>query len=367
MAFDVNAPILFVLVGIIILFVLAQSVFFLWRAVARAKELGMPRIDPDNLQPPMRAAALAVLPPETRLDLAQRGKHLGLLSADDDPQVRRAVAEKGYLLSTLAADIDPAVRAAVAEQGHMLNHLLRDPDPGVRAAAKAKAAEYSALAAADLAGCPAVYAGAEGLWLLDPEATELPAEATPGQRIVHKAANREVPRGLYNIETGTTYVLDITATEKHGEVLMGVQVAETPLEQLADGEGFEDPELYALENYPAPGASAGMGWLPEDVPVCMGAPGWEMYSAVLADIAAEIDENPKAWCTADPQSVKERVSAHRVESERSERHTRTSGRIQQAPPSLSQDTPASDYRAASRSEAARTPSASREADRRRKQ
>lgn len=41
MEFSVNSPILFVIVGIIIAVVLAQSVFFLVRAMKRAKELGI--------------------------------------------------------------------------------------------------------------------------------------------------------------------------------------------------------------------------------------------------------------------------------------------------------------------------------------
>lgn len=41
MDFSVNSPILFVIVGIIIALVLAQSVFFLVRAIKRAKELGI--------------------------------------------------------------------------------------------------------------------------------------------------------------------------------------------------------------------------------------------------------------------------------------------------------------------------------------
>lgn len=41
MKFDVNHPILFLLVGIIIAIVLAQSIFFLVKALKRAKELGM--------------------------------------------------------------------------------------------------------------------------------------------------------------------------------------------------------------------------------------------------------------------------------------------------------------------------------------
>lgn len=41
MEFNVNHPILFLIVAVIILFVLAQSVFFLIKALKRAKELGM--------------------------------------------------------------------------------------------------------------------------------------------------------------------------------------------------------------------------------------------------------------------------------------------------------------------------------------
>lgn len=41
MEFRVNHPVLFVIAGIVILFVLAQSVFFLLRALRRAREIGM--------------------------------------------------------------------------------------------------------------------------------------------------------------------------------------------------------------------------------------------------------------------------------------------------------------------------------------
>ena len=41
MTFHVNHPILFVLVGAIVALVLAQSVYFLWRAIARARQLGI--------------------------------------------------------------------------------------------------------------------------------------------------------------------------------------------------------------------------------------------------------------------------------------------------------------------------------------
>ena len=41
MNFSVNHPILFVIVGIIIAVVIAQSVYFLLKAIRRAKELGI--------------------------------------------------------------------------------------------------------------------------------------------------------------------------------------------------------------------------------------------------------------------------------------------------------------------------------------
>ena len=55
MEFNVNAPILFVLVGIIVAFVLAQSAFFLWRAVKRAKEIGLPQ---ETVRKTISAAAI---------------------------------------------------------------------------------------------------------------------------------------------------------------------------------------------------------------------------------------------------------------------------------------------------------------------
>ncbi len=41
MEFNVNSPVLYILVGVIIAFVLAQSIYFLARAMKRAKELGI--------------------------------------------------------------------------------------------------------------------------------------------------------------------------------------------------------------------------------------------------------------------------------------------------------------------------------------
>ena len=60
MKFNVNSPILYVLVGIIICFVLAQSVYFLVRALKRAKELGIKR---ETLKKTVTSAAVFTIAP----------------------------------------------------------------------------------------------------------------------------------------------------------------------------------------------------------------------------------------------------------------------------------------------------------------
>lgn len=60
MEFRVNHPILFVLAGIIIAFVLAQSVFFLCKAVRRSKQLGM---DQKKVKKTIRTAAIFTIAP----------------------------------------------------------------------------------------------------------------------------------------------------------------------------------------------------------------------------------------------------------------------------------------------------------------
>lgn len=60
MKFNVNSPILYVLVGIIICFVLAQSVYFLVRALKRAKELGIKR---ETVKKTVTSAAVFTIAP----------------------------------------------------------------------------------------------------------------------------------------------------------------------------------------------------------------------------------------------------------------------------------------------------------------
>ena len=60
MTFSLNHPILFVMAGIIIAAVLAQSAFFLYRAVKRSKELGM---DQSVIKKTIRSAIIFTVAP----------------------------------------------------------------------------------------------------------------------------------------------------------------------------------------------------------------------------------------------------------------------------------------------------------------
>lgn len=67
MEFQVNHPILFVLVGIIVAVVLAQSVYFLVKAVRRAKEKGM---DMTTIKKTVRSAAIFTVAPAISIVIA---------------------------------------------------------------------------------------------------------------------------------------------------------------------------------------------------------------------------------------------------------------------------------------------------------
>ena len=77
MDFSTNSPILFVIVGIIILVVLVQSVFFLVKAMKRAKEIGM---DMTKLKKTMRTAAVFSIMPAVAIVISVMtlSKDLGL-------------------------------------------------------------------------------------------------------------------------------------------------------------------------------------------------------------------------------------------------------------------------------------------------
>ena len=77
MTFDVNSPVLFVIVAVIVLAVLGQSVYFLIKALRRAKEIGM---DMGKLKKTIRTAAIFTIMPAVAIVISVMtlSKDLGL-------------------------------------------------------------------------------------------------------------------------------------------------------------------------------------------------------------------------------------------------------------------------------------------------
>jgi len=75
--FDVNAPVLFVIVGVVIAAVLAQSVYFLVKALRRAKAIHM---DPRKIKKTIKTAALFTIAPAVAIVISviALSKDLGL-------------------------------------------------------------------------------------------------------------------------------------------------------------------------------------------------------------------------------------------------------------------------------------------------
>ena len=77
MEFHVNHPVLFLMAGILIAVVLAQSVFFLVKAIRRSKELGM---DQDKIKKTIKTAAIFTIAPAVAIVISVMtlSKKLGL-------------------------------------------------------------------------------------------------------------------------------------------------------------------------------------------------------------------------------------------------------------------------------------------------
>ena len=67
MEFSVNHPILFLLVGIVIAIVLAQSVYFLVKSIRRAKKIGM---DQKKIKKTIITAAIFTIAPAVSIVIA---------------------------------------------------------------------------------------------------------------------------------------------------------------------------------------------------------------------------------------------------------------------------------------------------------
>ena len=77
MKFQVNHPVLFVLAGILVAVVLAQSVYFLVKALRRSKELGM---DQTKIRKTIKTAAIFTIAPAVAIVISVMtlSKKLGL-------------------------------------------------------------------------------------------------------------------------------------------------------------------------------------------------------------------------------------------------------------------------------------------------
>ena len=115
MEFNVNHPILFVLVGVIILFVLAQSAFFLMRAYRRALELGISR---EKLHRTIVSTAVFTIAPAISflLGVVTLSKFLGIPL----PWIRMSVV--GALTYEL-----PAATSTANALGISLSEMITDP------------------------------------------------------------------------------------------------------------------------------------------------------------------------------------------------------------------------------------------------
>lgn len=115
MEFSVNHPIIFVMVGAIIALVLAQSVFFLVRAVKRAKELGIAK---GTVTKTITSAALFTIAPAVAIlvGIVALSKSLGLAL----PWLRLSVIGS-ITYETVAAG--NAIEAA----GQTMSELVSDP------------------------------------------------------------------------------------------------------------------------------------------------------------------------------------------------------------------------------------------------
>ena len=77
MKFNVNHPIIFVLVGIIVALVIAQSVYFLVKAIKRAKELGITK---ETIKKTVTSSAIFTIAPAIAIlvGVVALSKSLGL-------------------------------------------------------------------------------------------------------------------------------------------------------------------------------------------------------------------------------------------------------------------------------------------------
>lgn len=122
MKFNVNSPIIFILVGVIILTVLGQSAYFLIRALKRAKEKGM---DMTKIKKTVTGSAIATIAPAVSIlvGVVTLSKSLGIAL----PWLRLSV------IGSLSYETIAAERA-VSELGQGLGQEIKEPSAFVTVA-----------------------------------------------------------------------------------------------------------------------------------------------------------------------------------------------------------------------------------------
>lgn len=115
MNFNPNSSFLFIIAGIIIIFVIAQSVFFLVRSYKRAKEIGM---DMNKINKTIVATALFTIAPAISilLGVVTLSKFLGLPL----PWIRLSV------IGAITYEL-PAATSTMSSYGASLSELITDP------------------------------------------------------------------------------------------------------------------------------------------------------------------------------------------------------------------------------------------------
>ncbi len=121
MEFSVNHPIIFVLVGIVLLIVLGQSVFFLVRAIKRAKEKGM---DMGVIKRTIKKAAVFTIAPAVSilLGVIALSRALGLPL----PWLRLSVIGSLTYEQTAAANALDAIGTSFAELAQVIGGITAE-------------------------------------------------------------------------------------------------------------------------------------------------------------------------------------------------------------------------------------------------
>lgn len=118
MQFSVNHPILFVIAGVIILAVLGQSFFFLYRAIRRANELGMAK---EKIRKTITAAAIFTVAPAVSIlvGVLVLSQKLGVALPWLRLSIIGSLSYETIAAETTVEQLPPAEQAAITASGYV--------------------------------------------------------------------------------------------------------------------------------------------------------------------------------------------------------------------------------------------------------